>query len=280
MIVYSSRFLVRGEIWYDDDESADLGAVDCLHYNLRSRPVSGAAWRHFYTYVIDLALSTERLEARLREETAYKIRRARDRDRIVCKTFEPEDSEALDRFETMHRSFAAMKGLPALNRARLNGMAAAGVLDLSGAMDPEGNALVCHANYRGVHRATQLFAPSLYPGLPDSASRNRVGRANRWLFWSNILRYKRQGLKWFDFGGWYPGTTDRARLNINEFKTGFGGDVRREFECERILTLKGRVVLNAAKLVERVNFLRARSKSQPPRAAAMQARDAATAPAA
>src|SRR2546428_94505 len=111
------------------------------------------------------------------------------------------------------------------------------------------------------HRATQLHSPSLYPGLSASATRNRIGRANRYLFWNDILRFKEQGLKWFDFGGWYPGTTDQTLLRINQFKKGFGGDLLREYECEQIVSLKGWLVLNVAKRLEQAKCFRSGSST-------------------
>jgi hypothetical protein len=155
----------------------------------------------------------------------------------------------MDGFEQMYNAFAATKGLPPLNRLRLERMAAAGVLDISAAKDPQGNVLVYHANYRDKQRATQLEMPSLYRTLPQSAARNFSGRGNRYLMWHNILRYKNEGLKFFDFGGWHLGS-DSEMLSINDFKRGFGGKVVREYQCEQILTLKGWVVLYAARLLE------------------------------
>ncbi len=249
MIVYSSRFLTRGEVWFDN-EPDDAQSVDWIIYHQRSRPVPRAKWRYFYTSIIDLTQSREQLVAQLNQDTAYKIRRARDRDKILCEGCDPRDPAIISLFEQMYNQFAAMKGLYRLDRARMESMAAAGVLDLSVAKDPRGNALVYHANYRDRCRATELELPSLYRKLSDSASRNAIGRANRYLIWSDMLRYKEQGLKYFDFGGWYPGTTDQALLKINAFKRGFGGQVVREYECERILSLKGWLVLHAAELLK------------------------------
>ena len=249
MITYSSRFLTRGEVWFDN-EPDDAQSVDWIIYHQRSRPVPRAKWRYFYTSIIDLTQSCEQLLAQLNQDTAYKIRRARDRDKILCEGCDPRDPAIISLFEQMYNEFAAMKGLYRLDRARMESMAAAGVLDLSVAKDPQGNALVYHANYRDPWRATELELPSLYRKLTDSAARNVIGRANRYLIWSDLLRYKEQGLKYFDFGGWYPGTTDQALLKINDFKRGFGGQVVREYECERILSLKGWVVLHAAELLK------------------------------
>lgn len=263
MIVYSSRFLTRGEVWYDE-EPADTHLLDWMLYNLRSNPAPGTRWRYSHNYVIDLTQTTEQLLKRLNEDTAYKIRRARDRDKIVCEECDSRDPRVLDRFEAMYNQFAAVKGLSPLDRARMNAMAAADALDLSVAKDPQGNALVYHANYRNHERATELHLPSLYRKASESATRNLIGRANRFLTWSDMLRYKEQGLKSFDFGGWYAGTTDQALLRINEFKRGFGGQVVREYECEQILSLKGWVVLNAAKLLKRIKLFPSGSKSATP----------------
>ena len=254
MYTCQSRFLTRGEVWYDD-EPGDAASVDWLLFRHRSSPFPGSTWKFFYNYVVDLTRTTGQLSQQLNKDTAYKIRRARDRDRILCECCDPRDPAVLDRFEEMYNPFAATKGLSRLDRAEAESMAAAGAMDLSVARDAQGNALVYHANYFDRRRATQLYSPSLYWKFSDSGTRNLIGRANRYLFWNDLLRYKEQGLQCFDFGGWYPGTTDQALLKINEFKSGFGGQVIREYVCERILTLKGRVVLTTARLLKRVKLL-------------------------
>ena len=260
MITYRSRFLTRIEVWFDD-EPGDTRSADWILYNQRPSPVPGASCRYFYTYFIDLTQSREQLLARLNEDTSYKIRRARDRDKIICECCDPSGPAVLDRFEEMYNPFATLKGLLPLNRARIDSMVSAGALDLSVARDSQGRILVYHAIYRNQHRATELYLPSLYRKLSDSASRNAIGRANRYLIWSDMLRYQEQGLKFFDFGGWYPGTTDQALLRINEFKRGFGGQVLREYQCERILTLKGWSVLQVARILKQARFFPFGSKT-------------------
>jgi len=254
MYISKSRYLTRGEVWFDDDPG-DMRSVDWIVYHQRSRPAPGSKWRYFYTYVVDLAQSTETLLSRLGPNTAYKIRRARERDRIICERCDSSDPIVLDRLEEMYDLFAAAKGLGPLDRAQLDSIAANGALDLSVAKDPQGNALVYHADYRDQRRARGLYLPSLYRNLSDSAARNLIGRANRYLTWSDLLRYKDAGLTCYDFGGWYHGT-DPGMLKINEFKSGFGGQVLREYECEQILTLKAWVVLHVAKLLKQAKLLR------------------------
>jgi hypothetical protein len=249
MITYKSRFLTRAEVWFDNEPTDPARSADWILYNLRSQPVPGAQSRSFYTLLIDLSQSEDELREQLNDDTAYKIRRARDRDKITCECCDSRDPAIMNDFEQIYNGFAAIKGLLPLNRARLERLAAIGVLDISAARDPQGNVLVYHANYRDAHRATQLETPSLYRAQTQSTARNFSGRGNRYLTWYNILRYKSEGLKYFDFGGWHLGA-DAEMLSINEFKRGFGGKVVREYQCERILTLKGWVILNAAKMLE------------------------------
>src|SRR6185503_6248705 len=144
-----------------------------------------------------------------------------ERDRIICECCNIGDGDVFKQFEEMYNEFAATKGLGRLDHARINSMAAAGVLDLSVAKDSEGRALVYHANYRDARRARSLYLPSLFRQLSDGKARSLNGRANRYLTWSDILRYKSEGLKWFDFGGWYSGN-DPGMTTINDFKKGFG----------------------------------------------------------
>jgi hypothetical protein len=261
MFIYKSRFLTRAEVWYDD-EPGDTRQLDWLLYHRRSHPIPGMKSKVIWTYAIDLKQSDEQLLANLNKDAAYKIRRARERDKIICESCDPQDTQVMSQFEQMYNIFAGLKGLAPLNRPRMESMAAAGVLDLTVAKDPQGNALVYHANYRDHRRATSMELPSLYRKMADSTERNLISRANRYLTWRDIMRYKQEGLEVFDFGGWYQGT-DPAMLTINEFKRGFGGRVLREYECEQILTLKGWVVLHAASLLERVGSIAAKFRPAP-----------------
>src|SRR5437762_13980005 len=113
MIIYKSRFLTRGEVWFD--EEADRTDVDWILYHQRSRPVPGAKWRYFHTLLVDLAGTPEQLLAQMSRDTAHKIRRARDKDKIRCEWRDPRDPAVVDEFVQMHNRFAALKGLPPLD---------------------------------------------------------------------------------------------------------------------------------------------------------------------
>src|SRR6266404_8230149 len=256
MHLIKSRFLVRGEVWSDQEPAP--ARVDWIFYRQRSQPVPGASWKFFYTVVLDLNQHPDSLLWKMNKTTANNIRRAHDKDGVVCESTRAVSRELLDRFEETYQRFAALKGLGPLDRPYLDQLAKDGALELSWAKDQKGNVLAYHAYYRNCHRSCLLHTVSLYQTLAESAARNAMSRANRYLFWCDMMRHRDQGLKVFDFGGWYPGDTDQGLLAINRFKEGFGGKVVREYNCEQILSLKGWVVLTAAGLLNWARGLAAR----------------------
>ena len=249
MLVYQSRFLVRGEVWYDHEP--DSHAVDWILYRQRSQPVPRTRWRYFHTLVIDLGQTAEALLEQMNKSTASKVKRARDRDQIVCERIDP-DSAGINRFVAVYDQFAATKGLTPLDRSELEGLAAKHLLELSVARNPAGEPLVYHAYYRDSNCSCFLYSASLHRMFSESAIRNAIGRANVFLFWNALVRHKAEGLKGFDFGGWYPGNTDQQLLGVNRFKAGFGGKLVRRHYCEQVVSLKGWVLLTTARILNRV----------------------------
>jgi hypothetical protein len=79
VFVYRSRFLTRGEVWFDD--GPDGRSIDWVLYRQCSRPIPKSAWRFFYTRLIDLSKSPEQLLAEMKDTTVAKIRQATEQDR-------------------------------------------------------------------------------------------------------------------------------------------------------------------------------------------------------
>ncbi len=249
MHIYKSRFLVRGEVWYDHEP--DQTPVDWVLYRQRPQPVPGAAWEYFYTMVLDLRRSSESLLGAMSKSAVYKIRRAASKDRVQCECRGRAGLEELDSFEQTYAVFAAIKGLDPLDRPLLSQLAKEGFLEVSVARDTQGKPLVHHVYYRDRGRSCLMHSVSLHHTLAESRARNAIGRANRLLFWQDILRHKGDGLHTFDFGGWYPGRTSQALLDINRFKEEFGGRIVCEYNCQEVRSLKARIVLGAAAILNR-----------------------------
>src|SRR5215475_1404174 len=122
--------------------------------------------------------------------------------------------------------------------------------ELASAREPSGALVVFAGLFREKHRVQQLMNVSPPRTALVPAVRAKTNRASCFLLWNAMLRLKEQGVRYFDFGGWYPGTEDIQLLGANAFKKGLGGKTIREYECEQIVTLKGWVLLTVARLID------------------------------
>jgi hypothetical protein len=247
MFVYRSRFLTRGEVWFDAEP--DATRVDWIYHRQRSHPLGHSQCNEFYTRLVNLQKTPPELLAEMDEKTARRILDARDKDRLRCEHCDSSDKQLMDEIEVMWNRFAVAQKTPLFERHWLEQFIKAGELEVVGARDGSGTVLGYHLVFLTPKRARQLFAIAPYKAVPDIAWRNAVSRANCYIHWHNFLTYHEQGVSHFDFGGWYRGTTDIRLLGINTFKKSFGGTVVREFDCEQPVTIKGRVLLTLARIL-------------------------------
>jgi hypothetical protein len=250
MIVRQTRFYSLAEVFFDEeaDQAADAD-VDVIEYFQRPAPVQGARCADFSTIHIDLTRDESALFADLSRTCRYNIHRA-ERDELKEEAWTSARGELVDDLVAFFDRFASGKRLPPAPAERLHTLAAAGCLDLS-MVSRNDKALVWHAYLRTDTRARLLHSASLFREHDDTRTRNRIGRANRYLHWHDILRFKEAGVPLFDFGGWYHGRDNEELLRINAFKEEFGGRVVPEFHCAVPASARGRMVLFARRLRDR-----------------------------
>ena len=257
MFLYQSRFLRRGEVWFDNEPTT--APVDWILYRNRSNPVAGAKWRYFYNRLIDLSKDAQALLAEMEPRTAAKIETARERDHISCQCCDLSDGTTFQEIEQIwNESIESKKRWGPLNRLWLNEMISANAFELDVARDASGAPLIYIGLFREKTRVQQLMTVSPPRVTLCPSSRAKTNRASCFLLWSTMLRLKQEGVRYFDFGGWYPGNDDVQLLGANAFKRGFGGQVVREFECEQIVTVKGWTLLTAARMIARARQFRFR----------------------
>ena len=248
MLLWKSYGLNIVELWFDERLPTGF-SPDIIRYNQALTPgVEGAS--DFFSLVTDLGQDVDVLMARLHKETKYKVRRAQEKDGFVMKVWDG-DKAFLDAFVDFYQEFAAQKELPKLDVRHLNLMNSAGRLDICRVESADGEPLVYHANYKHADRARLLHSASQFRGSNDSGFRSLIGRANRWLHWQDILRFKAEGRAWYDWGGWYGGDEDEDLLRINQFKESFGGDAIHTYNGEAILSWKAQLFVRIARLLGR-----------------------------
>lgn len=244
MIVYRNKLIRILEGWHGEEPEAT--DVDIIRRFQQPQPIAGMICRDFYTILIDLNNDQAALLQNIKPDTRYEIRRS-TREGFVYHLWTGQAPPVFSEFCDYYDEFALRKSQRQLRRDWLSLLSANGSLNLSRIAEASGETLIWHAYHRGQSRATLLYSASLVPAGAASAQRNRVGRANRFQHWQDILRFKAAGLAQYDFGGWYEGQSDQKRLQINKFKEEFGGEIVRNFICERPLTWKGSLFLRVRK---------------------------------
>jgi len=251
MFTYQSRFLRRGEVWFDNLPTDKR--VDWIFYRNRSKPIRGGRSRNFYNRLIDLSKTPDALLSDMEPKTVAKIQKADDDDKLTCEWRLITNANELDEIELMwNQSIESKRRWGKLDRNWLGEIVAARAFELAAAREPSGALVVFAGLFRDKHRAQQLMSVSPPRMALAPSVRAKTNRASCFLVWKTLLHLKQQGLRYFDFGGWYPGTDDIQLLGANAFKKGFGGQTVREFECEQIKTFKGWTLMTAARLIARV----------------------------
>lgn len=210
------------EFWFDEELPSQ--GVDIAVLRQFTRSDWSRLGKPFHTLVIDLNDENEALLSRMKPDTRNAIRRGIAKDGVITEAWGNPSPEQIGEFFDFHQKFLQQKRLPSISRIQLDQLASAGSLHLTRATTQALGTTsgVWHSYVVRNQRARLLHSSSLFRES-DSQTRNLVGRANRTLHWADILYFRQFGCRIYDFGGWYEGKEDTAKLAINHFKEDFGG---------------------------------------------------------
>jgi hypothetical protein len=237
MVMYRKHGLRMAELWLDAPIVKPAGCDLLVLHQYSRLPERAVGWP-FSTLTINLHAPEEQLLEGLNRDTKYKVRRAATKDLVEC-IHEPVATEAICRaFHAFYDEFAVAKGLHRLSMEELLARAQGGTVRFSRAAR-DGETIVWHVHAVTEHGATLLHSASQFRQLDDNDARAIVGRANRLLHWRDILAFKSEGKRVYDFGGWYAGQEDADLLRINQFKEGFGGQRTDQVNAGLALSWRG-----------------------------------------
>lgn len=237
VVRFSRHGLRMAEQWLDEPVARPQ-ACDVLLLQQYTRVPQHAFSSPFVSLTLDLTQSEDALLQGLNRDTKYKVRRAQGKDAVECIHEIVASKDLCRQFQDFYDEFAAAKGVGRVHSVEFLARANAGALRLSRAVYG-GQTVVWHVHAATAERATLLYSASHFRQLDDNDMRAAIGRANRLLHWSDILHFKAEGLKVYDFGGWYGGTDDGALLKINQFKEGFGGVRAEQVNAALALSWRG-----------------------------------------
>ncbi len=239
MIRYNGRAAVYGEVWYDEEPPRDPG-VDIVVYRQREAPIANARCTPFLSLITDLSVEKDAIFAKFGNEARYKIRRAEAKNGLHMEFIVAPESR-LDEFRAFYDAFARQKSIVPADHQWLVAACKACQLTLTSASE-NGTALVWHAYVTFGRSARLQYSGSCFRDR-ESDYRALVGRANRWLHWRDMLRFKEMGMERYDWGGLFEDDSVPEHAGINNFKKGFGGQPERSYDCTVPVTTKGRIYL-------------------------------------
>ncbi len=231
------------ELFGDDVLARTPARTDVVFHRQSDDPLPGFAAVPFHTLALDLAVPEANLLAGMEKNTRNEARRAVERDGLVFGAATTPAATDLGGLVALFNRAAASKGRTSASLPQLSAWLAAGRLRASRVDDPAGNPLAIHFYYCTATTIFLTHSASFFRDASEPAQRALVGRANRGLHWTDISCARADGFRVYDFGGWYASSEDAERLRINAFKAGFGGTVRRQWNCHRAQTLRGRIYL-------------------------------------
>ena len=240
MICYKGRGAVYGELWYEEEAPAEAG-VDIVVYRQRAAAIPGVRAAPFLSLVIDLSATESTIMDQFGKDCRYKIRRAGSKDGLRMEFIREPAADRLEEFCAFYDAFARQKSMSPSNRRWLEAACRARRLVLASA-SRNNDTLVWHAYLMARDTAWLQYTASCFRGR-DSEYRAVVGRANRWLHWKAMLRFKELGIFRYDWGGLFEDESIPECAGINRFKKEFGGQRVRTYDYVVPITLKGRIWL-------------------------------------
>jgi len=221
MVAYKTRWKHYVELWFDEPDPAEDDDADVVVRRRALKPDRRAQIEEFHSLQIDLLQSPESIHARFTRNTRAQIRRSTESDDLQFDFFDHPTAAQTDEFIAFYDAFALSKGLAPLSADYADAHRRSGHFSLTRVRRGDED-LVWHANVSSGSYIGLAYSASQLRSAEQEA-RRLIGRANRRLHWEELLRFRAQGHRCYDFGGWYEGRSDPERLSINRFKEEFGG---------------------------------------------------------
>jgi hypothetical protein len=205
--------------------------------------------QEFYTLHINLDESEDVLFNRFEKNTKYEINRAAQKDGIRAETLAATMEKTL--FYDFYNKFAETKNLSPVNGVETDLLIENDMFTIR-AVSTNGERLVYHTYITANGRARLFHSASLFRNTEDGASRNLIGRANRFLHWDDMRYFKSKGYTTYDMGGISVDTSNSEAQAINKFKGSFGGAVVMEYKSYVPVSIKGLIYLTSKKLTGKI----------------------------
>ena len=174
-----------------------------------------------YTKLIDLTKSPDEIFNHFNKTTRYQIKRAiREKAKF---SIEPD----INAFVDFYNDFARLNNVARMEGSYLDSFK--NNLFISKAIHKD-ECLIMHANIIDfeLKRVHMFSSASHFRNVANHETRKLTGQFNRFLHFKDIIYAKNMNMLLYDLGGYAINTGSKSLQNINRFKDGFGGELKRE----------------------------------------------------
>lgn len=126
----------------------------------------------------------------------------------------------IESFVAFYNNFAELKNIPYTSRQRI--MEMNGKLVMSYAF-LGGEILAAHSYLTDEEMGIVLLFHSASRRFDNNIDTKIIGTSNKLLHYKDMMHFKSQGFKIYDFGGYAENTKNESLAGINKFKLSFGG---------------------------------------------------------
>lgn len=217
------------QIWYPHE--LDERIYDKYGSLISYIELNGSWQRLAYSRIIDLHNDVDYIYEHFSKNTRYEIRRARNRDNIMVRSWRGHEiSETLlSKYFHFYDEFALTKSLPKICREKMKALVSSNQYMISVA-EYKGHWIAVHGIIVSNNDKTAALCTSSSLFREDNGVNSAlIGRANRYLHLYDFVEAKKLGYIRFDMGGIYkPGEDENIPIdykNVADFKGLFGGEV-------------------------------------------------------
>jgi len=158
----------------------------------------------FYTLLIDLRKPLEKIREEVYHRTLAEINSFTANQHFEHKILFPIPENELNYFIKLFNSFAKEKKIRKAESYRLKAYNRHGILALS-SIKQEGQHLCVNFYRLTRERAGNLHSFTIKGNQNSPFNNSHLGRAHRALHWLDVLAFKKEGVYYYDFCGWYDG---------------------------------------------------------------------------
>jgi hypothetical protein len=208
--------------------SAGTAPDSDVNYYTQCSENIGNKLNEFYTLITDLRRSEKEIWEDIYHRTQSEIQSFISNIEFEYGITNKSDKHQFEHFVSLYNDFAHRKKIRKAERLRLQAYNKAGLLAIS-FIRQESKYLCIHFYRVTKDRAVNLHAFNMKHEFGQQFSGSHIGKAHRALHWLDMLEFKKAGVNYYDFCGWYAGKDDKDLLNINTFKEQFTRNIIKEY---------------------------------------------------